>query len=105
MSTRPVDQRKWLVEKFPLYQRHHDSKTLKQFFPALYEEYFALWPPTPTTEAIAAVDGDIAAATAGVYKTEANVRTLTRSSDLRANHVMISKFIAGCSTVPGRNTG
>ena len=75
MSTRPADQKRWLVEKFVLYKRHHDSKTLKQFFPALYEEYFTLWPPTPTAEAIAAADNDIAAATAMVYKTEANVRT------------------------------
>ena len=74
-STRPLVQRRWLAEKFKLYQVHHDSKTLKQFFPSLYEEYFAVWPPTPTAEDISAVKGNLARAVAQVQSVEEHVRT------------------------------
>jgi hypothetical protein len=77
------------VEKFPLYLKHHGDKILDQWFPSLYTEYFALWPPTPNEEEIEAASGNIAAATAQVYKVEERVRTrslLTRPNDLHANH-------------------
>jgi len=85
-STRPPDQNKWLKEKYALYEQHHDNKTLGQFFPPLYEEYFARWPPTPTEEAIEAAKGNAVAAAARTRKTEQDVRDLPYPTDLRSNH-------------------
>ncbi|KAF9785373.1 hypothetical protein BJ322DRAFT_1020909 [Thelephora terrestris] len=70
VSTCPPDQKEWLVEKFELYKEHHDKKTLGQFFPPLYEEYFARWPPTPTDEELEAAGGKTATAVAGVRTLE-----------------------------------
>jgi hypothetical protein len=72
-STRPLDQKMWLVEKFKLYKNHHDARTLGQFFPPLYEEYCTIWVPVPTAEQIEAAGGKVAAATAGVRKDEEHV--------------------------------
>ena len=62
------------MEKFALYKVHHDAKTLRQFFSSLYEDYFVLWPPTPTPEGIEAANGNMAVAVATVRKDEQNVR-------------------------------
>ena len=60
----------WLVKKYnSSFKLHHANKTLGQFFPPLYEEYFAVWPPTPTTQGMDAV-GNPAIATTMVRKTE-----------------------------------
>ena len=72
-SARPTDQKEWLAAKFELYRKHHDSKTLGQFFPPLYEEYFSYWPPTPTELDIGAAAGNTANATAKVRKEEEHV--------------------------------
>ena len=84
-SKYPTEQQKWLVEKFPIYRTHHFKKTLKQFFPALYREFFAIWPPTPDAEDIGATGGNIAAATAVVRAREEMVCDLDTSDDLHAN--------------------
>jgi len=73
-STRPPGQKKWLVEKFELYKKHHATKTLTQFFPSLYEEYFLSWPPTPTEEDIKAAKGNAAVALVKVQQEEQKVR-------------------------------
>lgn len=44
------------MKKYELFKEHRDKKALPLFFPSLYEEYFALWPPTPDTTQDAAVD-------------------------------------------------
>ena len=56
----------WLKAKYELYKDHHANKTLPWFFPSLYEEYFTVWPPTPTMQDVEATGGDTAVATAGV---------------------------------------
>ena len=73
-SERPLDQKKWLAEKFEEYKDHHSSKTLKIFFPTVYEDYFALWPPTPTAKDLEAANGNAKVATVRVQKTEQKVR-------------------------------
>lgn len=62
------------MEKYELYREHHEAKTLTIFFPSLYEEYFALWPPTPTAEEIEAEQGNVAVATVIAQKAEEAVR-------------------------------
>ena len=79
-STCSLDEKKWLVEKFKLYKEHHAKKTLGQFFPPLYEEYFASWPPIPTAEGIEAAGGNKATATAKVRTTEEHVCCLDLSA-------------------------
>lgn len=74
VSTRPVDQAKWLKGKFELFKKHHDSKTLGQFFAPLYEEFFSKWPPNPTEEDIEAAGGNNPVAIAQVQKREQIVR-------------------------------
>lgn len=61
------------MEKYDLYLVHHDNKTLGQFFPPLYEEYFTQWPPTPSAEVVKAAK-DITIATAQARTKEENVR-------------------------------
>lgn len=56
------------------YKKHHDAKTLGQFFPRLYEDYFALWPPTPTPEVLEAMKNDMNVAVAKVQSDEETVR-------------------------------
>lgn len=73
-SKHSPEQRKWLLGKFDLYKEHHSKKTLKTFFPSIYEEYFTLWPPTPTAEAIEAANGDETVASVQVRKDEQIVR-------------------------------
>jgi len=73
-STRPPDQKKWLVEKFEAYKKHHAAKALTQFFPSLYEDYFSLWPPTPTEEDLEAAKGNAAVALVKVQEAEQTVR-------------------------------
>ena len=68
----------WLAEKYLIYRHHHDSRTLKQFFPSFYKEYFDLWPPTPTAEAIAAEGGEITKATVKVQQAEERVGGFAR---------------------------
>ena len=70
---REASQKKWLVDKFPLFLNHQAKKTLGQFFSPLYEEYFAKWPPVPTEMDIAEQRGDIAAALAKVREAEQDV--------------------------------
>ena len=67
-------QKKWLVDKFPMFLNHQAKKTLVQFFPPLYEEYFAKWPPVPKEEDIAEHDGDIGVASAKFWEIEEDVR-------------------------------
>ena len=43
---------------------------LTQFFSALYEEYFAFWPPAPTPGDLEAANGDEARAVAKIRKNE-----------------------------------
>lgn len=64
----------WLVEKFELFKERHDQKTLGQFFPPLYEEYFLKWPLALTEEDVNAAGGKTATATANVRSLEENVR-------------------------------
>ena len=56
--------------KFELYKKHHAAKTLGQFWPSLYEEYFSKWPPTPTAQDVEAVASKAAVAIAGIQKIE-----------------------------------
>ena len=63
--------------KFKLFKEHHDRKTLTLFFPALYEEYFAIWPPTPTEKDIATVRGVMETATATAQANEQLVSDFT----------------------------
>ncbi|KAF9779307.1 hypothetical protein BJ322DRAFT_1113652 [Thelephora terrestris] len=44
-STFTPEQKRWLTEKYKIFLVHCDRKTPGLFFPALYEEYFTLWPP------------------------------------------------------------
>ena len=69
-----ADQKLWLIEKFKIFKEHQDRKTTNMFFPPLYEEYFALWPPTATAENIQGAKGDEAIALARVRKTVERVR-------------------------------
>ena len=86
MSKRPPDQRKFLDEKFTLYLKHHGDKSLGQFYPSLYAEYFDRWPPIPTAEGIDAVSGDVAVATAKLRRIEEIVSTyLIRPNDFHTN--------------------
>lgn len=62
------------MERFKLYQKHHEEKTLGQFFPPLYAEYFALWPIAPTADDIRGASGNIAVATAKLRNLEEHVR-------------------------------
>ena len=59
----------WLIKKYESWKVHHAKRTLGQFFPPAYEEYFGKWPPTPTTQSIDAV-GNPAIATTMALKTE-----------------------------------
>jgi len=104
-STRPIDQKKWLAEKFELYKEHHNNKTLGQFFPPLYEEYFSSWPPAPTAQDIGAANGNIAVAISAIRKVEEHVRDFEFTPAVSVLiKVMISDFTDGCSTAAGRNT-
>lgn len=76
--THTLDQRRWLTEKYAIFAEHHDRKTLGQFFPSLYEEYFTLWPAIPTPENIEDAGGkDVERKTANAFakirKTEEQV--------------------------------
>ena len=72
----------WLVEKYESsFKAHHIKRTLGQFFPSLYEEYFASWPPTPATQGMDAA-GNPAVATAKARKTEENVSDFWLAGDL-----------------------
>jgi hypothetical protein len=73
-SKRNDAQKKWLTPKFLLFLDHQLNRTTGQFFPPLYEEYFSMWPPTPTEEDITKAGGNVAAATARVRQTEEHVR-------------------------------
>lgn len=72
-TTRTPAQKLWLRDKYEIYKEHHDNKTLPQFFPSFYEEYFANWPPTPTMQIIEAARGNVAVATVVARKVEQNV--------------------------------
>jgi len=61
------------VEKYEIFKEHHDRKTLSVFFPPLYEEYFALWPPTP---AVQGEGGGTAIADPNIRKVEEIVRDI-----------------------------
>jgi hypothetical protein len=73
-SKHTLAQHKWLTEKFPQFLQHQANKTGGQFFPSLYEEYFAQWPPTPTEEDLSKAKGNIAVATAAIQQLEEKVR-------------------------------
>jgi hypothetical protein len=87
-NQRARHRREWLLTKYPAFLEHQANKTANQFFPSLYEEYFAKWAPTPTGEDINEAEGDVAIATATVRQTEQNVRyfKLTNDDSWRANH-------------------
>jgi len=91
------------VGKFKIFKEHHLTKTLGLFFPRLYEEYFELWPPTPTDEDVAKAQGKTEVAIAKVRRTEERVSDL----DLRVISVLIvmiiSAFTDGCTTGPDRS--
>jgi len=78
--------------------------TLTLFFHPLYEEYFALWPPTPTEEDIETAKGKTEIAVAKVRKDEQKVSNF----DLRTISVLmvmaISESIDGCTTELDRST-
>lgn len=73
-SKRNSSQKKWLTEKFALFLDHQAKKSTGQFFPSLYEEFFAKWPPTPTEEEKAKADGKLTVATARARQAEETVR-------------------------------
>jgi hypothetical protein len=68
------EQKHWLVGKYDIFKVHQERKTSGQFFPALYEEYFALWPLTPTPEGIEAAGGNLEIALAKLRRFEEHVR-------------------------------
>ena len=72
-SKYPSDQKNWLLEKYPLYQLHHNRKSLPQFFSSVYREFFAKWPPTPNEQELNAAGGDAAVATAVAQEREQQV--------------------------------
>jgi len=78
-SKRNPKQNEWLTKKFAQFLDHQANKTTSQFFPSLYEEYFAKWPPAPTKEAITEASGNVDVATATVRQTEEYVRDLELS--------------------------
>ena len=73
-TTRSPQQKQWLEERYPLYQKHNVDGTLGQFFPSVYEGYFTLWPLTPTEKDINVAEGNVAAALAITRKREEHVR-------------------------------
>lgn len=98
-------QKRWLTEKFRIFLGHLDRKTLGVFFPALYVEYFALWPPP--VPAVVSVEGprvNPAVMYVSVRKTEEHVCDLNWLGDLHSNHDAISGFTDGCITKPGQRT-
>ena len=78
VSKRPDEQKKWLVEKYPLYLAHNARKSLRQFFPSLHKEFFVKWPPTPNEKDLEVAEGDIAVATAAARKREEGVRAFDK---------------------------
>lgn len=78
-SLRPKDQKKWLEVKYVLYQQHQNTKTLGLFYPPLYEEYFAKWPPIPTAHDLEGAGGNLATAKARVRGHEEHVCDLELS--------------------------
>lgn len=90
--------------KFKVFKEHHDRKTLTQFFPTLYEEYFAIWPPTPTEEDVETVRGvmEVAVATTRTKEERVSDFHLRVISILIA--VIISGFIDGCTTELDQST-
>jgi len=73
---RSAAQHEWLTKRFAQFLDHQVNKTTGQFFPSLYEEYFAKWPPTPTKEDITQANGDVEVAVAVVRQAEERVRDL-----------------------------
>jgi len=67
-------RRDWLIAQYPTFLIHQANKTANQFFPSLYEEYFAKWNPTPTEQQISQAGGNVEIATATVRQTEERVR-------------------------------
>ena len=61
------------MKMFESFKEHHDKKTLGQFFPPLYEEYFSKWLPMPTAEEVEAAGGKTAVAVTGVRTVEEHV--------------------------------
>jgi len=94
---------RWLCQKFEIFKEHQSKKTLTQFFPALYEEYFALWPPVPTPEDLEAVKGDEACAITKVREYEQEVRYFEFTEVIFVLIKMVtSGCVAGCTTGPER---
>ena len=56
-----------------MFLNHQVNKTLGQFFPSLFEEYFAKWPPAPTKDEISKANGDAAVAVANIRELEETV--------------------------------
>jgi len=98
------NQKKWLTEKFEIFKEHHDRKTLTQFFPTVYKEYLALWPPIPTEKDIDTAKDKMEVAVAIARKNEEKVSDF----DFRMISVLIamviSEFIDGCTTELDRST-
>ena len=102
---RSKEQKKWLEEKFVLFLDHQARKTAGQFFPALYEEYFAKWPLTPTENEVNEAHGNIAVAIAAVRKEEEYVRDLSLARPVCfLIFILNSESTAGCTTVPVPST-
>ena len=84
-SARPLEQIDWLVAKYEIYRTHHAAKTLGQFFPSLYEEYFTQWPPAPTAQDIEAARGNVAVAISGFRKVQEHVCGFNLTNVLHSN--------------------
>lgn len=85
-----------------MFKDHHDRKTLTQFFPPLYEEYFALWPPVPTAEFVQGEGKNMENAVVVIRKEEEQVRYLNGMNRLHSN-VDSSECIDGCTIEPDRS--
>jgi len=73
-SKHTAAQVEWLTGNFSSFLDHQAKKTTKRFFPTLYEDYFKIWPPTPTEEEITEAGDNLAVATAKVQESEETVR-------------------------------
>ena len=103
---RDPEQLKWLAMKYLLFLDHQANKTTGQFFPPLYEEYFSMWPPTPTEENISEASGSVAVATATVRQKEEYVRDFELTKLIRDELIKIINrgSTVGCITAVARST-
>jgi hypothetical protein len=93
-------QQEWLTKKFSQFLGHQANKTTSQFFPALYEEYFVEWMPTPTEEEITEADGDVAVVTANLRRIEENIHDFELTTFDPWLILIIRGSTVGCTTIP-----